>query len=64
MEKKNGQIIVVSAPSGAGKTTIVKEIKEPNFEIEPIKIYTSEIEKLVSAIVGFVTPPQPKMPAR
>ena len=26
MEKKNGQIIVVSAPSGAGKTTIVKEI--------------------------------------
>ena len=26
MEKKKGQIIVVSAPSGAGKTTIVKEI--------------------------------------
>ena len=48
---KDGKMIILSSPSGAGKTTLVKKIsKEKNF-----KISVDEIIKKDDKIVGILT---------
>jgi len=43
--KFKGKIFVISAPSGTGKTTILKELKKEISDIEPIITYTTRKQR-------------------